>query len=426
MSNTKTAHLAAHVTSPAVAFAAAADQARILIAENLKTCSQAIAVIEVDGPFWAFAGGGCAPSGPLHDELHRRLSTLSTHVIAVGGFRFVAMRPVRDAAEARSFARRAMELAAQPFAAGDDYIGLAAVAGAVFAQPSDDAAVALRRTAAALNEARRRGRRLLMGNDFGSAYADLLGLAASVADMDRAIAKGRFCLALQPVMDADGQKVLHQEALLRVKGKNGELESAGRLIAAAEAMDVAYRLDLAVLELAWEAMRRDPELHIAINVSAVTARDPVQSRLWLSRLAGFGRELPRVTVELTETAAPDDVGGALSTFAAEVKRLGARFSIDDFGSGYTSFANLLALRPDEVKIDGCFVRELRSDERRKAFVRALVGLARDLGVSTVAEWVETAEDAQMLKSLGVDALQGRYFGGPMPATAFEGQLRLTA
>jgi gluconate 5-dehydrogenase len=109
-------------------------------------------------------------------------------------------------------------------------------------------------------------------------------------------------------------------------------------------------------------------------------------------------------VELTETAAPDDVGGAISSFATEVRRLGCRFSIDDFGSGYTSFSNLLALRPDEVKIDGCFVRELRNDPRRVAFVKALVGLARDLGVSTVAEWVETAEDAATLKALGVDAL----------------------
>lgn len=426
MSNRKTSHLDALATSPALAFAAAADQARVLLGEGLKLGSRAVLVLEVDGPFWAFAGAGAAPSAPLHDELQRRLATVADHVVAVGAFRFIAIRPARDAADARAFGRLAMELAAKPFGRGKDRLGLAAVAGAVFAEPGDEPTVALRRTAAALNEARRRGRRLMMGNDFGTAYADLLGLADAVAEMDRAIEDGLLRLALQPVMDSNGEKVLHHEALLRIKGKKGALESAGRLIAAAEVMDVAYRLDLAVLDLAQEALKGKPSLHLAVNISAVTARDALQSRAWLARLAAFGADLPRITVELTETAAPDDVGGAISSFATEVRRLGCRFSIDDFGSGYTSFANLLALRPDEVKIDGCFVRELRNDPRRVAFVKALVGLARDLGVSTVAEWVETAEDAATLKALGVDALQGRYFGGPMPQPVSDRILKLSA
>jgi EAL domain-containing protein (putative c-di-GMP-specific phosphodiesterase class I) len=422
----KPSHLAAHATSPAIAFAAAAEQARILLNQGLKSGSQAVMILEVDGPFWTFAGTGPGPSAPLHHELHRRLSSLASHVIAVGAFRFIALAPSSSLELSRTLARRAMEIAAKPFDLGGSRIGLVAVAGAVFAKPGDDATLALRSTAAALNEARRRGRRLLMGHEFEAAYADLTGLADTVADMDRAIDKGRLCLALQPVMDAANEQVLHHEALLRVRTDGGALESAGRMIAAAEAMDVAYRLDLAVLELAAAALARDPELQIAINISAVTARDAAQSQAWLKRLARFDVDLGRVTVELTETAAPDDVGGAISTFAKEVRRLGARFSIDDFGSGYTSFSNLLALKPDEIKIDGCFVRDLRDDPNRIAFVKALVGLARDLGVSTVAEWVETAEDAATLKSLGVDALQGRFYGGPMPATPFEAQLRMTA
>jgi EAL domain-containing protein (putative c-di-GMP-specific phosphodiesterase class I) len=153
-------------------------------------------------------------------------------------------------------------------------------------------------------------------------------------------------------------------------------------------------------------------LKLALNVSTATARDISQSARWLDRFKSFGDDVLRVTIELTETAAPEDMANALPHFAASVKNLGARFSIDDFGSGYTSYRNILALEPDEIKIDGCFIEELGREARHSSFIRTLVTLAKDLGVTTVGEWVETADQAATLTALGIDYLQGYYFGAP--------------
>ena len=195
--------------------------------------------------------------------------------------------------------------------------------------------------------------------------------------------------------------------------EDGAIRSAAELITIAETLDLAYRVDLAVLDMAAAMLTRQPTLRLAINVSAGSARDAGYSGLWLERLAAIGEDAKRVTVELTETAAPDDACGVLSGFARRVRKLGGRFSLDDFGSGYTSFRNILALRPDEVKIDGSFVHELRRDPCGFAFVKAVVDMAHGLGISTVAEWVETEDDAKALIRLGVDALQGFHLGRPV-------------
>lgn len=408
----KSSVLATLSTSPAQEFAQAVEHTKRLLTERLKSRHQVVCVLEIDGPLFLFADDGPA-AACLHDELHRRLSALADKVLAIGAFRFLVISRTADMEDARAIARRAMEAVSAPTEIGGVSAVVVGVAGAAFLPAGSSASAALQQSAVALNEARRRGRRLLMSHDLPTlTYAGPAALADEVEQLERALRQDRFRLALQPVIDARTRTTLHHEALLRVRGEDGAMGSAAALIAAAERLETSTRLDLAVLDLAVGELAARPGLQLAVNVSAASARDPSQARRWLDRLGAIGEDISRVTVELTETAAPDDATGALSRFAAEVRELGASFSLDDFGSGYTSCSNLLALQPHEVKIDGAIVQAMRSDVRSRALVRGLVGMARELGIRTVAEWVETEAEAEFLTGLGVDALQGFYFGLP--------------
>jgi EAL domain-containing protein (putative c-di-GMP-specific phosphodiesterase class I) len=119
----------------------------------------------------------------------------------------------------------------------------------------------------------------------------------------------------------------------------------------------------------------------------------------------------RLIVEITETAALVDMEEAVR-FVSEVRKLGCRVALDDFGAGYTSFRHLKALTVDVVKIDGSFVRDIAVNNDNRLFVRTLVGLARGFGLRTVAECVETPEAAKVLESEGADYLQGYHFARP--------------
>jgi len=119
----------------------------------------------------------------------------------------------------------------------------------------------------------------------------------------------------------------------------------------------------------------------------------------------------RLTVELTETSAIRDMEESVR-FLSRLRELGCHVAIDDFGAGYTSFRNLQALVVDSVKIDGSFIRDLHDSPDNQLFVRTLVDLAKNFGLQTVAEWVGSGEDADLLRDYGVDFLQGFYIGTP--------------
>jgi len=114
---------------------------------------------------------------------------------------------------------------------------------------------------------------------------------------------------------------------------------------------------------------------------------------------------------IAETAALDDPATA-GGFSTAVRALGCTFAIDDFGAGYTTFQNLMLIEADEIKIDGSFIRDLSVTKHKQVFVRMIVDLAQTFGVKTVAEFVTSPEDADLLTRLGVDYLQGYLFGMP--------------
>jgi EAL domain-containing protein (putative c-di-GMP-specific phosphodiesterase class I) len=251
--------------------------------------------------------------------------------------------------------------------------------------------------------------RALSGDD-----APLAPTKTRLPSVDEALDEALLELAFQPIVHAVSQDLHHHECLLRLRDGEGRLSSAFPFIVAAEGAGEVHRIDLFVLEQAVPFLQADSRLHLALNVSAGTIGNDAHSVAYIDQLRKLGPLTEQITLEMTETLAVDDPAKA-SRFSAEVRGLGCRFAVDDFASGHTSFRNLLAVEADCIKIDGSLVRGVALDANKQAFIRMMVDLASTFAVDTVAEMVEDRADAQILARLGVDYLQGYYFGRPGPS-----------
>lgn len=237
----------------------------------------------------------------------------------------------------------------------------------------------------------------------------------------RAIWDRRIFLALQPVVNTHTREIAFFEALARIAPLSGaRLTEAGQIAEAAERLGLIGFLDRHVLAHGVEALHRDPALCLSVNVSPSSIADHAWLGLFAAEvtpdLAG------RLIVELTESAAVNDIEAARS-FVAMARDKGVRVALDDFGAGSTSFRNLRSLGVDMVKIDGSFIRNMARSPDDRAFVHALIDLARKLGITTVAEWVRTETEAALLREEGCDYIQGALTGLAAPYThAPEGNL----
>lgn len=228
----------------------------------------------------------------------------------------------------------------------------------------------------------------------------------------RGIWEGRVSLALQPVVDMANRQPVFYEALARISPTPGtRLKEAGLIVEAAERLGLIGFLDRHILSLATAALRQDEGLRLSVNVSPTSIAD----RDWLRLFAAeVGSDIgPRLILELTESAAVHDLAAA-RTFVSDARSRGVRVAIDDFGAGSTSFRNLRSLGVDMVKIDGQFIRNMGKSADDRAFVHALLQLARQLGLTTVAEWVETEQTARELADAGCHYIQGALTGLALP------------
>ncbi len=237
-------------------------------------------------------------------------------------------------------------------------------------------------------------------------------------DILDALNQRRIQIAYQPIIHAKTAGLSHYECLLRLRREDGELVSAGSFIMAAERLGLVHLLDRRALELASETLRQEADIHLALNVSGATVQDEVTASEYIFALKALGPRSENVTLELTETVALDDPATA-AEFSNKVRALGCAFSIDDFGSGYTTFRNLMAIEADTIKIDGTLIQGIASDPNKQTFVRMMVDLAQTFGVKTVAEMVDNRADADILRRLGVDYLQGYMFGVPSAAPSWQ-------
>ena len=258
-----------------------------------------------------------------------------------------------------------------------------------------------------------------------SMYNETMGFVAAKVSRDttsedilEALNQRRIQLAYQPIIDTKTSRLHHYECLLRLRREDGEVVSAGMFIMAAERLGLVHLLDRRALELASDMLIQEPGIHLALNVSAGTVKDPVSASEYITALKALGPMSEQITLELTETVALDDPATA-SDFSNSVRALGCSFAIDDFGSGYTTFRNLMAIEADTIKIDGTLIEGVASDPNKQTFVRMMVDLAQTFSVKTVAEMVDDRADAEILRRLGVDYLQGFMFGVPSAAPSWQ-------
>lgn len=227
----------------------------------------------------------------------------------------------------------------------------------------------------------------------------------------RALNERRMLLALQPIVEAGSRKPAYYEVLVRMREDDGTIVAAGEFIEIAEQLGLVRLIDHRMLELCIKLLKEAPTLRLSINVSGETASDPG----WLNALRvltdGDSSLVQRLMVEITETSAIRDVEQSI-IFVNSLKELGCRSAIDDFGSGYSSFRNLRLLDFDMVKLDGSFIKDLPNSREDQILVRALIDLAGNFSMDTVAEWVTDEATAKLVEEAGITYMQGFYLGEP--------------
>ncbi len=271
-------------------------------------------------------------------------------------------------------------------------------------------------------------------SDERNAMGSELGWSARIRE---SLENDRFKLHFQPIMQMsdidlsnlpaqDGvlwqrhlnelDKVYNYEVLVRMIDENGELQYPDSFIPTAERFNMMTDIDLWVMENALQKViatgMSSKQIRLSINISGNT----VDSDDSLEKIKGLIEQYdinPRsITFEVTETCAIANLEQA-NDFINDLRSIGCRFSLDDFGSGFCSFSQLKNLSTDYVKIDGQFVRSMARGATDRAIVTAMNDVAHSLGRYTVAEYVESPEIVRLLKICGVDKVQGNYISVPL-------------
>jgi len=234
--------------------------------------------------------------------------------------------------------------------------------------------------------------------------------------IEEALENNSFVLHFQPILEIESNTIRHYEVLIRMRdASSGEIRMPGQFIQVAEESGLIHNIDHYVLR---HAMTKLASLHkqgidatFAINLSGAVVDDPVVLPLIKQLIKKHKVNPEKLIFEVTETSAVSNLQQAKKLMEA-IKVLGCRFSLDDFGVGFSSFNYMRELPVDIIKIDGIFIKDLDKNADDQLFVKALVDVAKGLGKKTVAEFVETKEILTLLKKYGVDYAQGYYIGRP--------------
>ncbi len=316
-----------------------------------------------------------------------------------------------DANMASTIAQGLVEALSQPFLLGEVTLSVGCSIGLCSGDGVATPDELMQRADLALYEAKRLGRGRVACYRPG-----LLEAAAErhrlEADLRQALPRGQFHLVYQPVMTLDSEAIVGYEALLRWEHPVRGSVPPGIFVPVAEETGLILDIGRWVLEEACrEAASWTNERHVAVNVSSVQLRSSLLLSHLTTALARSGLPARRLEVELTETALVED-GPRIARVLADVRLLGVKVAMDDFGTGYSSLTHLCEFPLDRIKIDRSFVVAAESDPHAHAVVKAVVALGHDIGVSTLAEGIETTSQLELLRRLGCGAVQGYLIGKP--------------
>lgn len=341
-------------------------------------------------------------------------------VIVVGELSADAVQAVAQAESIAESIRRELD---RPYdLAGQTYRCTPSIGINVFVGDEHGVDELLKRADIAMYEAKRSGRNALRFFD-PEMHAALADRIAVEADLRCAIDRQQLQLHLQPQVDHTG-RIFGAEVLLRWRHPQRGYVPPAQFIALAEQSDLIVEIGNWVLKRAaeqlarWAQRPRWRDLELAVNVSARQFHKPDFGATVEAVIARAALTPGRIGLELTESLVLQDIDDTIGKMAA-LRRLGVKFSLDDFGTGQSSLAYLTRLPLDQLKIDQSFVRNITRSHANAVVVQTIVGMATSLGIEVIAEGVETDDQRRILELHGCRRHQGYLFSRPLPVAEFE-------
>jgi diguanylate cyclase (GGDEF)-like protein/PAS domain S-box-containing protein len=354
------------------------------------------------------------------DAVARVASELHT-AARIGGDEFVVvLEGIHGADDARAVAQRLLEVLSQPYQLGGQSVQSSASIGIVSAdRAAATADEVLRDADTAMYEAKRggRGRCVLFDSVMHERVVKVL---ETEHDLRRALRDGELFVVYQPLIDLADESAVGVEALVRWRHPTRGIVPPSEFIAVAEEAGLIDAVGQEVLQAAcrqfalWrDELGRDAPREIAVNLSRAQLKMPglVPEVKWV--LDSNGMQPHELQFEVTESLAAQDE--RVQASLRELKALGVRLALDDFGTGYSSLACLHQLPVDTVKIDRSFVAHAEKVEYHRVLIEATIRVAQTLGMTTVAEGIETEGQAELMQRLRCDRGQGYLFARPLPA-----------
>jgi diguanylate cyclase (GGDEF)-like protein len=371
---------------------------------------------------------------PAGDEVLKLVAArLSSHLAArypvgrIGGDEFVCVFEDVDIDQATEQCRELVTaLSTMPYQIGTRSFQVKASIGVVECSPGERVQDALAHADRACRESKRNGHgRLVTYRKGAAAFEDRAREINLMETLGQSRLPEGLFLVMQPIMSmVDPFDSLNFEVLLRLRTPKGAITPAGQLIAAAEDSGNIAAIDRWVLTsvLEWISANRtalDNTRFICVNLSGGSLNDEQFIEDIFELLGRYRSVAHYLCLEITESVALHDLENT-QRFIARAHDLGAKIALDDFGAGHTSFKYLKELSVDALKIDGAFVRTMCEHPADTAIVEAIIALAHNLGMRSIAEWVEDVDTLRALKEIGVDYVQGFAIAKPQRSEAILG------
>jgi diguanylate cyclase (GGDEF)-like protein len=384
---------------------------------NAQTMQQSITVlfIDLDGFKAINDQNGHATGDLVLARVAKRLSDITEnkyHVCRWGGDEFIVAMVNVTVAQAKLFATELIDEIKRPIELSINTVGVGATIGIsiypVHASTGDDL-ILLADTAMYEQKLVKNSNVLVFTEEMRE---ELLFKSSLKAGLENALAKNQLYLVYQPVVDGQTNKVTFCEALLRWR-RDDENIAPDDFIPIAEQYGFIHEIGTWVLNQACiDATKWNlgDEVAISVNVSVAQIMNDDIIDIIENALVSSGISPMRLHLEITESLFAENIDKVIDV-VRKIQVLGAKVSIDDFGTGFSSLALLQSLSADIVKIDRCFITALEQGGR--AIIQATLNIAHDLKFEVVAEGVETAVQVEILKTLGVKNLQGYYFSKPL-------------
>ncbi|PIY29668.1 MAG: diguanylate cyclase [Comamonadaceae bacterium CG_4_9_14_3_um_filter_60_33] len=363
------------------------------------------------------------------DLVSRDTSTLADIEIArLGGDEFTALiLELKQPEDAMLVANRILELMRRPFQVGQQQLRLTTSIGiALYPDDGADAVTLLKHADSAMYLAKDSGRDQC--KFYNAALTEIAARhMALVHDLQHALERNEFELHFQPQVDAKTGRLVALEALIRWARPGHGMVQPSDFIGAAEACGMIISIGQWVLRTACAQLARWHQmghpLRIAVNLSPVQFKDPALTQVVQECLTVNGLSADYLELEVTESTLMDNMAATVAILT-EFQQACVHIALDDFGTGYSSLSYLKRMPVGALKIDQSFVRGLPDDQEDLAMVRAILAMTQSLDLCTVAEGVETAEQADLLTALGCDLLQGFYFSKPVSAPDIDRILKM--